>query len=182
MVNRYRFLCLTLDLFTSQSSIVNRQFHNVPPPSNVTYGTRARPPCPYTGSMVKVMIVDHHALVRQALETRLQDVAGIEILGSTGEYERAPQQVRRLSPDVVLLEVKAPGGPATLKALHAAYPRIQVIVLTTYHDSREEDESLANGASRYLLKNLDTQNLGREIQCVASCAHGLTPPPPPHRP
>jgi DNA-binding NarL/FixJ family response regulator len=118
--------------------------------------------------MVKVMIVDHHALVRVALETRLRSAAGIEILGSTGEYDQAPQQIRRLSPDVILLEIKAPGGFATLEQLRRIHPRGRVIVLTTYSDSREEDESLALGASRYLLKTLDTQNLLREIYTVAS--------------
>lgn len=136
----------------------------------VSYSTREQGGGAYTDNMVKVMIVEPHVLVRQALEARLRSVAGIEILGSIGVYGEAPGHIKGLAPDVVLFGIAAPDGMAALAALCRVYPHGRIIVLTTYSDSHEEDASLALGASRYLLKTLDTQHLLHEI-CTVAATH-----------
>jgi DNA-binding NarL/FixJ family response regulator len=116
--------------------------------------------------MVKLLIIDSHSLVREALEKRLQTAVGLEIVGSLGRYAEALQQARVLAPDVILIETKTPEGLETLAALCQLLPNIAVIVLTSYPDSREEDQVRQMGAARYLLKTLDTRSLVREIRTV----------------
>lgn len=117
--------------------------------------------------MVKLLIIDSHSLVREALEKRLQTAVGLEIVGSLGRYAEAVQQARVLAPDVILLETKAPEGIETLTTLRQLVPDTAVIVLTSYPDSREEDQVRQMGAARYLLKTLDTRSLVHEIRTVA---------------
>jgi DNA-binding NarL/FixJ family response regulator len=116
--------------------------------------------------MVKLLIIDSHSLVREALEKRLQTAVGLEIVGSLGRYAEALQQARVLAPDVILIETKTPEGLETLATLCQLLPNIAVIVLTSYPDSREEDQVRQMGAARYLLKTLDTRSLVREIRTV----------------
>ena len=117
--------------------------------------------------MVKLLIIDNHSLVREALEKRLQTAVGLEIVGSLGHYADAIRQAQMLAPDVILLETKAPEGLETLEILRQLLPNIAVIVLTSYPDSREEDQVRQMGAASYLLKTLDTRSLVHEIRTVA---------------
>ncbi len=119
------------------------------------------------GRMIKVLIVDNHSLVREALQKRLATAVGLEIVGSTGRYEDALRQAQLLAPDVILLETKAPEGLQTLQTLRRMCPECAVIVLTSYPDSQEEDLARQMGAASYLLKTLDTKLLVREIRNVA---------------
>ena len=125
--------------------------------------------------MVKLLIVDHHSLVREALEQRLGTAVGLDIVGSTGCYDEALLQAQMLMPDVILIETKAPEGLRTLQTLCHTRPECAVIVLTTYPDSREEDEVRAVGAASYLLKTLDTRSLVQEIRTVARRDGSSTP-------
>jgi DNA-binding NarL/FixJ family response regulator len=118
-------------------------------------------------AMVKLLIVDSHSLVREALEKRLQTAVGMEIVGSLGRYAEAVQQARVLAPDVIMLETKTPEGLETLATLRQLLPDTAVIVLTSYPDSHEEDQVRQMGAASYLLKTLDTRSLVREIRTVA---------------
>lgn len=117
--------------------------------------------------MVRIMIVDHYDLVRIALETRLRSAVGLEIVGSTSDYSEAARKAQQSHPDVILLETKAPGGLETLRVLCDCLPQSAILVLTTYSDSQEEDETRRLGASRYLLKTLNTGELVREIRTAA---------------
>ena len=117
--------------------------------------------------MVKLLIVDSHDLVREALERRLGTAVGMEIVAGTGNYKDALQSAQRSAPDVILLETKAQDGLETLRTLCRLRPETAVIVLTSYPDSREEDEVREIGAVSYLLKTLDTKSLVHEIRTVA---------------
>lgn len=117
--------------------------------------------------MARVLIVDPHDLVCIALETRLRTTVGLEIVGSTNDYAEALRKAAQLRPDVILIETKSPDGLATLDALHQTLPHCAIIVLTSYLDSREEDQTRARGAARYLLKTLNTKELVEEI-CAAA--------------
>ena len=125
--------------------------------------------------MVKLLIVDNHAQVREALERRLSTAVGLEIIGSTGSYEDALRKAIAFTPDVVLLETKAQDGLETLHTLCQLLTESAIIVLTSYPDSREEDEVRAMGASRYLLKTLDTRALIHEIRTAARHVNGAVP-------
>jgi len=126
--------------------------------------------------MVKLFIVESHSLVREALERRLRTAVGMEIVTSAGHHEDVLQKARAFAPDVILLETKTQGGLETLQTLRRLLPESAVIVLTSYPDSREEDEVRKMGAASYQLKTLDTKSLIRKIRTVARHANGALPP------
>ncbi len=113
--------------------------------------------------MIRVLLIESHELVRQALASRLTNSARIDVVGSTGYYEHAVQQARALHPDIILLEIKTPVGLETLRALHQTVPESTIVVLTSYLDTREEERAYALGAARYLLKTLNTAELIHQI-------------------
>jgi DNA-binding NarL/FixJ family response regulator len=119
--------------------------------------------------MVRVLILEEHELVRQALEERLDDAAGLEVVSSLGEYAQAVQQAQAVQPEIILMEIKVTGGLETLQALRSALPRAAILVLTSYPDAREEERVLALGARAYLLKTLDTTSLVQAIHDTAHC-------------
>ena len=117
--------------------------------------------------MVSVLIVEGHDLVRQAVESRLRSAVGFDIVGSTSDYRDAVRLAMQLAPDLILLEIKAPEGLETLRALTTTLPDSAIVVLTSYPDSREEDQVMQMGAVRYLLKTLDTKALVHELRTAA---------------
>ena len=132
------------------------------------------PGAAYTGNMIRVLIIEGHPLVRKALEERLHDAVGLEVVGSSGQYAHAVRQAKVLRPQVILIESKAPGGLETLKSLREALPSAAVIVLTSYSDGQEEEEAFRLGAAAYLLKTLDTQAL---VERILVCAPTAAPTP-----
>lgn len=114
------------------------------------------------------MIVDDHDAVREALRHSLQAVPGIEIVGCEGDWRNGLQEALRLAPDVILLETKRADGEGltALQRLTEACPFASVIVLTSYPDLDEQVAALSMGVVRYLLKNIDTPQLVREILAV----------------
>lgn len=116
----------------------------------------------------RLLIIDDHDAVREALEARLQDAAELEVVGCTGCWRTGLRDAVRLKPDIVLLEIKRADRQG-LEALHhltEQCPRSSVVVLTSYPDAEEEKEARRIGATRYVLKDIDTPQLVREIQAA----------------
>jgi NarL family two-component system response regulator LiaR len=90
----------------------------------------------------------------------------VEVVGCTGNWRAGLDTALRLEPDVVLLETKRADGDG-LKALACLTDECgcsDVMVLTSYADAQEQAAAHAQGAIRYLLKDIDTAHLVREIQ------------------
>lgn len=118
----------------------------------------------------RLLIIDDHNDVRQALEARLHALPQIEVIGCTGCWRTGLEKALKLEPDVVLLETKRADGEG-LEALQCLTERClstDVVVLTSYFDAEEQEAALREGAARYLLKEIDTSRLAREIQAAAS--------------
>ena len=121
---------------------------------------------------IKVLIVDEYVVVRQALAARLGSFPHIDVLDTAIDIREGIDKARTLSPDVILLELK---GPSTLlinpvREMHdalAGHPA-GIIVLTSYAEDDEREAALAAGASRYLLKHIDTARLLSEIEAVVA--------------
>jgi len=113
----------------------------------------------------RLLIIDEHKAVRQALVSRLQQTGQLEVVGSTGSSEEGLLQVEALRPNIVLLETKRSDGTGleTCRRIARSHPSTQVIVLTSYDDEDERQAAYMAGASRYLLKELDSAQLMREI-------------------
>ena len=114
----------------------------------------------------RLLIIDDHDAVREALEARLDNTAGLEVICCTGCWETGLQQTTELEPDIVLLETKRTDGQGleALRSLTEQCPHTNVIVLTSYLNTEERMQAHRMGAARYLLKDIDTPQLVREIQ------------------
>jgi len=116
----------------------------------------------------RLLIIDDHDAVREALRARLGALPEIEVVGCTGSWEVGLQRALELEPDVVLIETKRADGKG-LEALQCITDRCScadVIVLTSYLDAEERDAARSSGAARYLLKDIDSTRLVSEIQSV----------------
>jgi DNA-binding NarL/FixJ family response regulator len=116
----------------------------------------------------RLLIIDEHDPVREALEARLNVAPELEVVGCTGCWKTGLQEAERLEPDVVLLETKRTDGQGleALRCLTEQCPSTSVVVLTSYPDADEQEEALQLGAARYVLKDIDTPQLVREIQAA----------------
>lgn len=116
----------------------------------------------------RLLIIDDHDAVREALEARLRIASGVEIVGCTGCWRTGLRDAVRLKPDVVLLEIKRADGQGldALRRLTEECPYTSVVVLTSYPDAEERTEALRLGAVRYILKEIDTPQLMREIEAA----------------
>lgn len=118
--------------------------------------------------MIRVLLVDDHRIVRQGLRQVLSDVADITVVADAADGLEAVRQVRAyLEPgqgpglDVVMLDIAMPGrdGLDVLKQLKAEFPALPVIMLSTYPDKQFAVRSLRLGASGYLNKSADPDEM-----------------------
>lgn len=113
----------------------------------------------------RLLIIDEHRAVRQALVSRLQQTGEVEVVGSTGSTQEGLLQVEALRPNIVLLETKRSDGTGleTCRRIARRHPNTTVIVLTSYDDEDERQAAYMAGATRYLLKDIDSTQLVCEI-------------------
>jgi len=116
----------------------------------------------------RLLIIDDHDVVREALEARLREAAELEVVGCTGCWRTGLRDAVRLKPDVVLLETKRADGQGldALRRLTHECPNTSVIVLTSYVDAEEQTAAQIIGAMNYVLKDIDTPQLVREIRAA----------------
>jgi DNA-binding NarL/FixJ family response regulator len=124
--------------------------------------------------MVRVLICDDQAIVREGLRTILGTVSEIEIVGVAGDGVEALELVARTRPNVVLMDLKMPGmnGVQATAAIHERHPAVRVLVLTTYDADEWVLDAIRSGAAGYLLKDTPREGLVAAIQEVAA---GRTP-------
>jgi len=113
----------------------------------------------------RLLIIDEHEAVRQALVSRLQQTGELEVVGSTGSIEEGLLQVDALRPNVVLLETKRSDGMGLemCRRIVQSHSDTTVIVLTSYEDEEERQAAYMAGAARYILKDIDSAQLLYEI-------------------
>src|SRR4051794_20584899 len=132
--------------------------------------------------MTSVLIADDQELVRTGFRLILE-LAGLEVVGEAGDGAEALELARRLTPDVVLMDVRMPrmdGIEATRRIGLAGLPT-RVLVLTTFDLDEHVYEALRAGASGFLLKDVDRARLVEAVPAVAA-GGGLPAPSLPPRP
>jgi DNA-binding NarL/FixJ family response regulator len=104
--------------------------------------------------VIRVLIVDDHAVVRSGLRLLLENEDGIECVGEAGNAEEAVRVARREKPDIVLLDVVMPGmtGIQATPEILSAAPDCKVLVLSMQDDPSYVREAFAAGAAGYVLK------------------------------
>lgn len=126
---------------------------------------------------VRVLIVDDSSLIRLGLRAALEDRADLTIVGEAGNGAEGLAAVGRLQPDVVLLDLRLPDRPgfAVCRDILKGSRAVRVLILTSSTDERNVHESIAAGASGYLLKDSDGPTLAQAILRVAA-GHSVLDP------
>ncbi len=118
---------------------------------------------------VRILLVDDQKLfvesLKTVIETRSDD---IEVVGLAHNGEDAVKLVRKLHPDIALMDVRMPimDGVEATRIICQKYPKTQVIMLTTYDDEVYVHDALSRGAVGYLLKETQPSNLIMSILAV----------------
>ena len=120
--------------------------------------------------VLRVLVCDDQALVRAGFVKLLEATDGITVAGEAGDGAQAIELVRRLQPDVVLMDIRMPvldGITATARITATHGSRIRVLVLTTFGTNEYVADALRAGASGFLLKDSPPEQLVTAIQVVA---------------
>ena len=119
--------------------------------------------------MVRVLLVDDHALVRGGLRAVLDTTDDCQVVGEAATGEDAVEQALVLRPDVVVMDLSMPGagGVVATTALRTRLPSARVLVLTTFADDARVRAALAAGATGYLLKDATPDDVVRAVRATA---------------
>jgi DNA-binding NarL/FixJ family response regulator len=127
--------------------------------------------------MIRVLAVDDHPLVRAGLRAMLASAAGIEVVAEASSAAEAVAAARAHNPDVVLMDLRMPGGDgahATALVL-AERPGCRVVILTTFDNEADIVRAVEAGATGYVLKDATREELVRAIRAAADGKITLAP-------
>ncbi|WP_087100439.1 response regulator transcription factor [Nocardiopsis sp. JB363] len=123
--------------------------------------------------MIRVLLVDDHPVVREGIRGMLSSEPDLDIVGEAGSGPEAVARVAALEPDVVLMDLRMPGGDGAeaTERIRADHPGVHVLVLTTYDTDSDILRAVEAGATGYLLKDTPSAELA---DAVRSAARGET--------
>ena len=118
--------------------------------------------------VIKVAIADDHKIFRKGVILSLRPFTNIKFVLEAENGDQLLEGIPVNEPDVVLMDLRMPGkdGIETTRILSKQYPNIHVIVLSMYEDDRFVSHMMENGASGYLLKNAEPQEIRRAVMDV----------------
>lgn len=119
-------------------------------------------------SLIRVLLVDDHQVVRRGLRTFLEVQPDIEVVGEAGDGDEGVARARELAPDVILMDVKMPGtdGITALRRLREEGVKSRVLVVTSFTEQRTVVPALRAGAAGYVYKDVDPDALAGAIRSV----------------
>jgi DNA-binding NarL/FixJ family response regulator len=118
--------------------------------------------------VIRVLIADDHAVVREGLRAFLELQDGIEVVGEAADGQQALVQAERLRPDVILMDLVMPtlDGVGAMRELRERLPASRVIVLTSFLDDERLLPAIRAGAAGYLLKDVEPTELARAVRAA----------------
>lgn len=127
--------------------------------------------------MIRILIVDDHAVVLQGLRMFLTLDPELVVVGEAQDGEEAIAQARELRPDVVLMDLVMPGmdGTAATSAIRRELPDTEVVIMTSVLDDASVVSAVRAGATGYLLKDTRGDELCRAIRAAAAGQVQLSP-------
>ena len=122
-----------------------------------------------TDERIRVMVVDDHAIVRIGLKQVLDLSGEFEVVGQAADGEEAVRMAAEVSPDLVLMDVIMPGkdGVEACREIMESSSEVRVVMLTASNAEDAVVESVAAGASGYLLKETDMEQLLSALRSAA---------------
>jgi DNA-binding NarL/FixJ family response regulator len=125
-------------------------------------------------SDIRVFLADDHSLFRNGIASLLKSRQGIEVVGEASNGAEAIEQVRKLKPDVVLMDIHMPerNGLEAVQAIKQELPDVRIVMLTVSDDDQNLFTAIKNGADGYLLKTIEPQEL---YEMIAKVHRGEAP-------
>jgi DNA-binding NarL/FixJ family response regulator len=126
--------------------------------------------------VIRVMVVDDHAIVRRGLLAYVDTVPTLEVVAEAADGQAAVTQLQQRQtlgepmPHVVLMDLQMPrmGGVEATEAIARAHPEVKVVVLTSFGEVERVHGALAAGAAGYLLKDADPEEVATAIRAAAA--------------
>mgnify|MGYP001598140558 FL=1 len=130
-----------------------------------------------TPGKIRVLLVDDHVMVREALARILQESERIQVAGQAGDGPAALELARGLKPAVIVLDYSMPGmdAPALLARLKREFPKARVLILTIHESPHYAIKALESGAHGYVVKSDAVRELVEAIVCVHAGGMYLSP-------
>ncbi len=127
--------------------------------------------------VIRVIVADDHHLVRQGIRALLEKADDIEVVGESADGQEAVELVKRLIPDVLVMDIAMPrlDGNQAIVRVRALGVATQVVVLSMYSDETLVRQALQNGAKGYLLKHSVTEELLLAIRAASRGEIYLSP-------
>ena len=121
-------------------------------------------------STIRVVMADDQPIVRRGIALLLQRETGIEVVEETSDGSETVDAVKRLRPDVVLMDIDMPGmsGLDATRRINEMFPNLPVLILTIYDREDLLYQALQSGARGYMLKTADVDELMAAIRTVHS--------------
>jgi DNA-binding NarL/FixJ family response regulator len=128
-------------------------------------------------SLIRLILVDDHTLVREGIRSLLESLEGIEIVGDAADGTEALGLMARQKPDLALLDISMPGLNGLEATTRAAkeHPRTRVIMLSMHADDEFIHRAFQAGAAGYLLKNAGLHELELAVRAVARGEAWISP-------
>jgi two-component system, NarL family, response regulator DevR len=126
---------------------------------------------------LRILLVDDHELVRMGLHTLLDGIDGVQVIGEAGSANEAFTIVEAQQPDVVIMDIRMPNtdGIEATRTITTRWPKIQVIMLTSFADDELIARAIQAGAVGYVLKQVGSNELLRALEAVRHGAALLDP-------
>jgi DNA-binding NarL/FixJ family response regulator len=127
--------------------------------------------------VIRVMVVDDHAMVRTGLSALLDASVDVDVVGQAADGSAAVAAAHDCQPEVVLMDLSMPGmdGVAATRALLEALPSTKVVVLTSFSDRDRVRDALEAGAVGYQLKDAEPSALLAAVRAAAAGHAPLDP-------
>ncbi len=125
----------------------------------------------------RILIVEDHLLVAAALRSLIEKIPGHEVVGEVADGETALVAVRELKPDLVMLDLSLPklSGLEVLRRVTKLHPGLRVLVLTMHAEREYVRQALAAGATGYLVKTADREELKLALATLARGQMWISP-------
>ena len=119
-------------------------------------------------SKMRIVLVDDHEVVRLGLKVLLEQSDHFEVVGEANNAKEAVEITGKFRPDIVLMDIRLPGasGIEACEEITQLYPEVRVVMLTSYAEDEMLFSAIRAGASGYLLKQINSDDLIHSLESV----------------